>query len=267
MSITVEYASKIADIGAGQKAIINATGQKMSSDIVIAPIGESGTVYYAFNEAYNTATYDFIVGGNGTGKQGVQYADEEIRINEDITVSTHNNGCHLINQLRIYNSDSNRGHAVIHSNKVVSSLMLDMGYKKQDILVFGSRGDGRGDYDNKSVTDSDYVTNGTADNGEWEYIGTITATTTSYVDYFLEIDKAKGYKHILIDPTSLQARIKSMTLTVEGGATGAGETVAVIYNDKRIAEFDSAKTATLECAGKIMQGAVVVIVNSAEEAV
>ncbi len=125
---------------------------------------------------------------------GTQYADETHVINDNLTISTQNEGCHFNTQLRIYDSSSNDGNAILTCSGSISSLSLNMGYKKTTVAVYGS---------------TDGVT--------WEEIGTITTTSTSYLDYALDIDESKGYTYLKLDPNGgQQLRIKSLSITMVG---------------------------------------------------
>ncbi len=122
---------------------------------------------------------------------GTQYVDETKTFGEDISVSTHNEGCHFNTQLRIYDSSSNNGYAVITSTGVVSELKFNMGYKKATLEVYGS---------------TDGVT--------WTLISKVATTSTSYLDYTLDVDETLGYKYIKIDAVGAQIRVASIDVTI-----------------------------------------------------
>ena len=246
MSVSIKYKLNTVSLDVGKKAILNTVKCKMYDDIVIAPLS-GGSELSTVNFRELTA--------------GTQYANETREINENLTVSTHNKGCHINTQLRIYDSSSTAGWAIIHSTKPIMAFQGNIGYKRAALDFYGSNGDGTGEY-------VDNYKESSAGGGEWEYIGTINTDSTTYKDY--ELSFGKAYKHILLDAEGAQLRIATITLTLSsdtGDTGGTGGTVKVIYNDKRIAEFESSKTVTLNCSGKVMQGAVVVILNGAEEAV
>ena len=121
---------------------------------------------------------------------GVQYANETKRF-EDVTVSTYNEGCHFNTQLRIYDSSSNNGWAIIQSPNVISSLVINMGYKKATLEVYGS-----------------------IDGTTWVLIEKVATTSTSYLDYNVNVGETAGYKHIKIEATGAQIRVAKITLTV-----------------------------------------------------
>ena len=122
---------------------------------------------------------------------GTQYADETKKINDDITISTHNKGCHFTTQLRIYDSSTNNGYAVIESTGVVTELKFNMGYKKCTLNVYGS-----------------------VDGVTWVIISGVATTSTSYLDYALDVDESLGYKYIKLDASGAQIRIASIDVTI-----------------------------------------------------
>ena len=126
-----------------------------------------------------------------TGLTGAQYADETYKINDNLTISSHNSGCHFTTQLRIYDSSSNDGWAILTCKGAISNLTINMGYKKCDLLVYGS-----------------------TDGSTWTKVGTITTTTTSYIDYSLDIDENLGYTYLKLDASGAQLRIKSLGVTM-----------------------------------------------------
>ena len=122
---------------------------------------------------------------------GTQYADETKKINDDITISTHNKGCHFTTQLRIYDSSTNNGYAIITSTGVITSLEFNMGYKKATLEVYGS-----------------------IDGNTWTLIDNIATTSTSYLDYTLDIDETLGYKYIKVDANGAQIRIATINVII-----------------------------------------------------
>jgi hypothetical protein len=70
---------------------------------------------------------------------------------------------------------------------------MHAGYKKCDLLVYGS---------------TDGVT--------WEEAGTITVSSTSYLDYELDIDESKGYTYLKLDASGAQLRIKNLSVSMLG---------------------------------------------------
>lgn len=121
---------------------------------------------------------------------GTQYADETKTFGDYITVSTHNKGCHFNTQLRIYASDTNNGNAVITSTNVISSLVINAGYKAATLEVYGS-----------------------TDGETWVLIENVS-TSTSYANYTVDVDNAAGYKYIKLDATGAQIRIASIDVTI-----------------------------------------------------
>ena len=119
-----------------------------------------------------------------------QYVDASYTISEDLTVSTHNKGCHINTQLRIYDSSSNNGWAILTCSGVVSKLVINVGNKAATLAVYGS-----------------------TDNSTWEKIEDIT-TTAAYKDKTVTVDAAKGYKYIKLDAVGAQLRIASLSVTM-----------------------------------------------------
>ena len=125
---------------------------------------------------------------------GTQYADETKTFG-DIVVSTHNKGCHFNTQLRIYDSSTNNGWAILtsESGKTMSALTINMGYKKATLNVYAS-----------------------VDGEEWVLVEAVATTSTSYLDYTVDIDESLGYKYIKIDASGAQLRVAKITLTTVG---------------------------------------------------
>ena len=121
---------------------------------------------------------------------GTQYADETNTFGE-LTISTHNKGCHFNTQLRIYDSSTNNGYAVISSPYAISALSINMGYKKAALEVYGS-----------------------VDGTEWVLIESVSTTTTSYLTYNVNVDETAGYNYIKIDAVGAQIRVASIDVTV-----------------------------------------------------
>ena len=131
------------------------------------------------------------VGCDFSKVSGTQYADETKSFG-DVTVSTHNKGCHFNTQLRIYDSSSNNGYAVITASGTFTSLDLNMGYKKATLNVYGS-----------------------VDGETWVLIEAVATTTTSYKDYSVDIDESLGYKYLKIDASGAQIRVASLSVTYQ----------------------------------------------------
>lgn len=132
-----------------------------------------------------------IVFGNTIG---TQYADETQTFANNVSVSTHNEGCHFTTQLRIYGSNTNNGWATIQTDVAVDSLTFNMGYKALTVDIYGSKDGGT----------------------TWDKIDTVS-TTTSYKDYTVDVDATAGYTMIKIDPqTTAQLRIAKITVVTFG---------------------------------------------------
>ena len=141
----------------------------------------------AAGEAVVNVTFGEDIAANPDG----QYVDETYKINDNLTISSHNNGCHFTTQLRLYDSSSNDGWVILTCKGAISNLTINMGYKKCNLLVYGS-----------------------TDGSTWTQVGTITTTTTSYIDYSLDIDESLGYKYLKLDASGAQLRIKSLGVTM-----------------------------------------------------
>lgn len=118
---------------------------------------------------------------------GTQYADETKTFG-DITVTTHNKGCHFNTQLRIYDSASNNGWAIASLPEGYSfvSLTINVGYKAATLNVYGSN-----------------------DGETWTLIQGV-ATATSYKDYVVD---ASGYAQVKLDAAGAQLRVAKLTAT------------------------------------------------------
>ncbi len=122
---------------------------------------------------------------------GTQYADETITVDDVVSVSTHNGGCHINTQLRLYDSASNNGYATITSTKTIAGFTVNAGNKAATLEVYGSK-----------------------DGGEtWTLIEGV-ATTSAYADHVVEVDSALGYTMLKIDAVGAQIRVANFTLTV-----------------------------------------------------
>ena len=119
---------------------------------------------------------------------GTQYANETVTFG-DVEISTQNKGCHFNTQLRIYDSSSNNGWAVISTTGAVTGLAFNMGYKAAALEVYGS-----------------------VDGETWTLIESV-ATATSYKNYNVSVDSAAGYKYIKIDAVGAQIRVASISVT------------------------------------------------------
>lgn len=122
---------------------------------------------------------------------GTQYADETITVDDVVSVSTHNGGCHINTQLRLYDSASNNGYATITSTKTIAGFTVNAGNKAATLEVYGSKDGG----------------------ATWTLIKGV-ATTAAYADHVVEVDSALGYTMLKIDAVGAQIRVANFTLTV-----------------------------------------------------
>ncbi|MBQ9162845.1 MAG: endonuclease [Clostridia bacterium] len=133
----------------------------------------------SFNKLYTFADYT----------AGAQYGDETHKLDDYLTVTTHNGGAWFTTQLRLYQSDDNDGWAILTlaDGNVFGSLTFNAGHKAAHLMVYGSN-----------------------DGNEWTLIEDV-ATTTAYKDY--TVDTA-GYPMIKLDAESNQVRIASINATI-----------------------------------------------------
>ena len=129
-----------------------------------------------------TTSYDF-----SKYAKGEQYKDEVHELDKNVTLSISD--CHLNGELRIYDSSSNNGIAIISSTKVIDSFELNVGYKAAKLNVYGS-----------------------VDGVNYALISSFT-TKTSYGNFSESISN-KGYKYLKLDAVGAQLRVKTITLTV-----------------------------------------------------
>ena len=138
------------------------------------PVVEAGTVNYTL----------------GTGTAGTQYADESRTINEDLTISTHNKGCHFhASDLRIYQSSSNDGWAIITSTKVIAGFAFSSAGKAGTLAVYGS-----------------------VDGVEYTLIQNVTVTASG--DFTVTMSADSGYKYLKLDAVDAQIRIGTISITL-----------------------------------------------------
>ena len=127
-----------------------------------------------------TLTYTFA-----DYEAGVQYGIETHKLDDLLTIDTSD--CHFTEQLRVYQSNSNDGIAILKAQAPITALGFNMGYKSAELEVYGSK-----------------------DGVSYEKLGTITVTS-SYADYTLALPE--GYSCIKLDAVGAQIRIKTITVT------------------------------------------------------
>ena len=136
---------------------------------------------------------------------GTQYAENEEHIlDENTTIVTTQ--CHFTSELRIYASSAHNGYAIIKSSNPITTIGVNAGDNKDNIVIYGSN-----------------------DNGTtWVEVATISVTSNSYKDYTAEL--TPGYTWLKFDVEGEnQVRLKSITLTTgasgnEGGSTEPAHT-------------------------------------------
>ena len=116
-----------------------------------------------------------------------QYADDSVKFG-DVIVSTHNGGCWLTTQLRLYHSDLHDGYAIVMAPVAIHSITLNAGYKNSGLEISGS-----------------------TDGETWTPIKTINVAK-DYTDYTIEIDPTLGYIYLKLDSKNEQVRIQKLTV-------------------------------------------------------
>ena len=144
------------------------------------------------------ATYEYPL---QSATAGTQYADESKVLDENVTISTHNKGCHFhAKDLRIYDSSTNNGWAILTSKKVISAFSLTTTDKADgNIELYGS-------------------TDGTT----WTLIETI-ASKSKNTTYTVSIDAAAKYTYLKLDANGGQVRVGKISLTLVASAPESDE--------------------------------------------
>ena len=197
--IAISWASSNTDVAVVNGGTVTFTLPVEATEITLTAtltLGEASktktfTVKVAAAPAAGEAVVNVMFGTDIPKNDDGQYANETYTINENLTISSHNKGCHFSTQLRIYDSDQNDGWVILTCKGAISNFIINMGYKKCDLLVYGS-----------------------TDGNTWVEVGTITSTSTSYLDYTLDIDESLGYKYLKLDASGAQLRIKSLGVTM-----------------------------------------------------
>ena len=195
--VVISWASSNTDVAVVNGGTVTFTLPVEATEITLTAtltLGEASTtktftVKVAAAPAAGEAVVNVTFGT--TELTGSQYVDETYKINDNLTISSHNSGCHFTTQLRIYDSSNNDGWAILTCKGAISNLTINMGYKKCNLLVYGS-----------------------TDGSTWTQVGTITTTTTSYIDYSLDIDESLGYTYLKLDASGAQLRIKTLGVTM-----------------------------------------------------
>ena len=191
----IAWTSSNADIAAVNGGTVTFTLPAEATTITLTAtltLGEAtlSQSYAVEVDAAPKATEKTVTWNAGTQK-GTKNANEEYVISEDLTISSHNNGCYFTTQLQIYQSATENGYVVCKYSGVVSKLTLNMGYKKATMAVYGS-----------------------TDGETWQEIGQIVTTTTGFLDYELNVDATKGYTYIKLDAVGNQLRVKTIEAVI-----------------------------------------------------
>ena len=134
--------------------------------------------------AESTVSYDFSTfSGSST-----QYAQQSHDLGNGLNVSMV--GCHINTQLRFYNSQSSVEAIFNVTDKEITSMTLNAGYKAGNMTVSTS-----------------------ADGATWSDAGSIT-TTTSYTNYTVNFDPSTKYVKLGKGTGTAQIRIKTVSFTV-----------------------------------------------------
>ena len=140
--------------------------------------------------AESTVSYDFSTfSGSST-----QYAQQSHDLGNGLNVSMV--GCHINTQLRFYNSQSSVEAIFNVTDKEITSMTLNAGYKAGNMTVSTS-----------------------ADGATWSDAGSIT-TTTSYTNYTVNFDSSAKYVKLGKGTGTAQIRIKTVSFTVVDAAGG-----------------------------------------------
>lgn len=157
---------------------------------------------------------------------GSQYAKNEKHVlSEDVVLYT--TSCHFTTELRIYSSTTYNGFAIGEVAGTIKSMSFNAGNKVDNLLVYGS-----------------------SDGENWQKVGGIKTTTTSYKDYTLNFGET-AYSYFKLDVEgSNQIRIKSMTITYLPGVEGpvTPSVTAPVITEPRI--FTESMEVSLSCATK-----------------
>lgn len=119
---------------------------------------------------------------------GEQYAIETHVLDADVTLYTVE--CHFTTELRVYSNSSHDSYFYTNALPLyIESLSFNMGHKIDNVNIYGS-----------------------VDGDDWELVGTIAVTATSYNDYTLSFGD-ENYNYFKFDVAGTQQiRVKSMTI-------------------------------------------------------
>ena len=165
---------------------------------VTAQLVENGYVEPAPVEpTITTTTYNF-----SKYPAGVQYANENYDLDDNVVLSISK--CHLNGELRIYSSSTNNGVAIVKSLLPITEIAMNLGYKVDSLVIYGSNDDG----------------------ATWEEIGSV-ATTEAYADKTVTFETA--YNWIKLDVAGdQQVRLKTLTLTTSTTCTHENNSTTTI---------------------------------------
>ncbi len=164
--------------GTATTEAIPATGHSYVQDGLTYTCSVCGDSYTA--AATTSLQYVF-----GNYPAGVANAQGENHTLDDVMTLTVNGG-YLTSQLRVY-AGSN---VVFASTKVISSVVMNAGYKASTLNVYGSE-----------------------DGETWTLVSAVT-TASTYSNYTLDMPADTSYKYMKLEAPSAQIRIKEMTIVV-----------------------------------------------------
>ncbi len=144
---------------------------------------ETFTAITTFTKTYTFADYP----------AGTQYALNEVHVLDEYVTVTTDKG-HFTSELRLYSSSSNNATAIIAASNVIDSISFNAGNKVDALNIYGS-------VDGVTFTS--------------EPIATVAVTSTSYLDYTVDVDENSLYKYLKLDVAgSNQVRIAFFTITI-----------------------------------------------------
>lgn len=144
---------------------------------------------------------------------GAQYENVTKKLDDYVTVSTYNQGCHLTTQLRIYQSTDKDGYAILKAANGYSfgEMTFSAGYKNATLAVYGS-------------------TNGS----DWTLIKKLNVSS-AYSDMSVN---ASGYSQIKLDAEGAQVRIQTISAEI---VSGAGSILPPVASDYTYTDFKASE--------------------------
>lgn len=162
-----------------------------------------------------TTTVTYTMSNYATGSQ---YENVTKKLDNYVTVSTYNKGCHLTTQLRIYQSSQNDGYAILKAADGYSfgKMTFNAGYKNAKLAIYGSN-------------------NGSS----WTLISRLNVST-SYGNFTAD---ASGYSQLKLDAEEAQVRIASITAEIVSGSGTVLPPSPPSGSDREFTDFDASEKA------------------------